>query len=193
MPATKPGPFAGRKHTAATKAKLRAAYEARGCPAPTFAGRKHTPEALEKIGAAHRGKVVSEATRAKLAAAHRGKVVSEATRAKLRRPMSEATKAKLRAKALLRGPRSAEHRAKLAASIKRSYTPELRELRRRQLLGVKKSKTTRARIGAAQKARHIRDKLGQLPDLQALFAADDEPRFKGLKQIDGEWVMVRAE
>lgn len=65
-------PWAGRRHSDATKAKMSEAAQ-----------RMMSPERRAKIGAAQRGKVMSPETRAKIGAAHKDKINTPSARAKM--------------------------------------------------------------------------------------------------------------
>ena len=82
----------GITHTEATRKKLR----------ETHLGKMHSPEALKNVQAAnkrtHRGKTLSDETRAKISAAKQGHPVSDETREKLREAWVERRKRGVSAK-----------------------------------------------------------------------------------------------
>jgi group I intron endonuclease len=85
----------GRKHTDEERAKISAAHK----------GKKHTPEHTKRQAAARRGKLFSEESKAKMRLA-----------AKTRPPVSDATKAKIKA---LKSNISVETRAKMSEGNRR--------------------------------------------------------------------------
>lgn len=84
----------GRKHSDEARAKMRIAQ----------IGRKHSEETKEKIGRGNRGKTFSEEVRRRMSEGGKGKVLSAQHRANL---------------VGSRRPKSAEHKAKLAAHLRK--------------------------------------------------------------------------
>jgi len=129
----------GKRHTAESKAKMSASQkkrfvdgwsaefrqkqeEARSKPeyqqkrGAALRGRKHTAEHKAKIAASLRGRAVSDETRARLSESLKGRVFSDEHRARLsaaqrnRKPISEATREKMRAAQKRRQAREREGR-----------------------------------------------------------------------------------
>ena len=117
-------------------------------------GGKKSEETRRKIGELHRGRKHSEETRRKMSASHSGKVrtiehqmrlnasntgkkrsiesrlkMSNSGKLAIHHPLSEDAKQKIREKAILRGPLSADHRNKLClAWKKRKLTANLSKI-----------------------------------------------------------------
>jgi group I intron endonuclease len=119
-------------------------------------GRIKTPEWRAKLSAAHKGKKLSAEQRAGISEFHRGRKQSEASN----RKRSEALKGRVR------GPRTEETRAKIAATLKGRQPPltarrpkdyrttaETRERMRVAALGKKHTDETKAKISALQKGK----------------------------------------
>ncbi len=66
---------------------LKPEYNIATCALAPFAGRKHTAESLAKISAGNKGKIISPEQREQSAAAHRGRVLTPEHREKVRQSL----------------------------------------------------------------------------------------------------------
>lgn len=123
----------GRKHTPEAIAKLKERAQHRSpehIEKITAHLRNKSPEHLAKMGAWHRGKVISEAQRAKQSEATRGRKqtpehIAARFASRLGKPLSEAWVAAVRAAAKLRvgKPLSEEHKRKLSEASRGKKRP----------------------------------------------------------------------
>lgn len=152
----------GVKHTAESRAKIKAARarqvitpEHRAAIAKGSTGRKQTPESIAKTAAANRGKVVSQETRAKLSAINTGKTLTED---QIRRLKSALAREDVKAKMSRLGWRhSEESRAKISNSLTGGRrSPEASAKAANSNRGKKRSEETRAKLVAAWERRRAR-------------------------------------
>lgn len=131
----------------------------------------HSPEHRRKIGDAQRGKAISDYARRRASEVHKGKTISAEHRAAISahlrtRVASAETRAKLSAASRAI---SEETRAKRAASVAASYTPERREAASRNAKNI--SDETRAKRAESVRRSWERRRLAQAAAASSSIAA----------------------
>lgn len=139
----------GYRHTPEAIAKIKAAKK----------GWTHSPETRAKLSAAHTGRKASPETRAKISAAQVGRTFSEEHKAKLSlantgQTRTDEARAKMSESARLRAPISEETRAKMrATSSVTNSTPEYRAKMSTVMTGKVRTAEHQAKLTASAKGR----------------------------------------